>query len=262
MKPGSKSWKKFMAKLYGIGAAVVIIGAMFKIQHWPMAGELLVVGLSTEALIFFFSAFEPVHEDIDWSLVYPELRSGEPAKAAIVRADDEGSITEQLDKMLEDAKIEPELIASLGDGLRTLSSQASKLSEISDASVATQEYATSLRGASLKVEELSDTYAQASEALTGLTSNQEAGRTAGDNLQRMSTNLSELNSMYEVQLKELQTSSQLYSGITELMKNLVDSVEDTKRYKENISELATNLSSLNTVYGNMLNAMGQPVSRV
>jgi len=262
MKPGSKSWKKFMAKLYGIGAAVVIIGAMFKIQHWPMAGELLVVGLSTEALIFFFSAFEPVHEDIDWSLVYPELRSGEPAKAAIVRADDEGSITEQLDKMLEDAKIEPELIASLGDGLRTLSSQASKLSEISDASVATQEYATSLRGASLKVEELSDTYAQASEVLTGLTSNQEAGKSAGDNLQRMSANLSELNSMYEVQLKELQTSSQLYSGITELMKNLVDSVEDTKRYKENISELATNLSSLNTVYGNMLNAMGQPVSRV
>jgi hypothetical protein len=68
--------------------------------------------------------------------------------------------------------------------------------------------------------------------------------------------------MYEVQLKELQTSSQLYSGITELMKNLNDSVEDTKRYKENISELASNLSSLNTVYGNMLSAMNQPVSRV
>jgi gliding motility-associated protein GldL len=77
----------------------------------------------------------------------------------------------------------------------------------------------------------------------------------------MSTNLSALNDMYEVQLKELHTSSQLYSGITELMKNLNDSVEDTKRYKENISELATNLSSLNTVYGNMLSAMNQPVGR-
>jgi gliding motility-associated protein GldL len=261
MKPGSKSWKKFMAKLYGIGAAVVIVGAMFKIQHWPAAGFLLVVGLSTEAIIFFFSAFEPIHEDIDWSLVYPELRSGEPAKASLTHANDDGSLTEQLDKMLEDAKIEPELIASLGDGLRTLSTQASKLSEISDASVATQDYADSLKGASQRVSALSETYEKASETLTGLTDHKEAGASAGAHLQRMSTNLSELNNMYEVQLKELQTSSQLYSGITELMQNLNDSVADTKRYKENISELAENLSSLNTVYGNMLSAMNQPISR-
>ena len=77
MKPGSKAWKNFMAKLYGIGAAVVIIGAMFKIQHWPFASLLLVVGLTTEAIIFFFSAFEPLHEEPDWSLVYPELATPE-----------------------------------------------------------------------------------------------------------------------------------------------------------------------------------------
>ena len=73
MKPGSKGWKNLMAKMYGIGAAIVIIGAMFKINHYPGASEMLVVGLSTEAIIFFFSAFEPPHEDPDWSLVYPEL---------------------------------------------------------------------------------------------------------------------------------------------------------------------------------------------
>jgi gliding motility-associated protein GldL len=83
MKPGSKAWKKFMAKLYGIGAAVVIIGAMFKIQHWPFASLLLVVGLSTEAVIFFFSAFEPLHEEPDWSLVYPELAMPEEAKHSL-----------------------------------------------------------------------------------------------------------------------------------------------------------------------------------
>ena len=77
MKPGSKSWKKFMAKLYGWGASVVIIGALFKIQHYPGAGPLLIAGLSTEALIFFFSAFEPLHEEPDWSLVYPQLRTGQ-----------------------------------------------------------------------------------------------------------------------------------------------------------------------------------------
>ena len=70
---GGKKWKSFMAKLYGFGAAIVIVGAMFKIMHWPGAGPMLVVGLSTEAVIFFFSAFEPPHEEVDWSLVYPEL---------------------------------------------------------------------------------------------------------------------------------------------------------------------------------------------
>jgi gliding motility-associated protein GldL len=69
----SSGWKNFIAKLYGLGASVVIIGALFKIQHWPLAGTMLTIGLLTEALIFFFSAFEPLHEEVDWSLVYPEL---------------------------------------------------------------------------------------------------------------------------------------------------------------------------------------------
>lgn len=262
MKPGSKGWKKFMAKLYGIGAAVVIIGALFKIQHWNGAGPLLILGLSTEAIIFTFSAFEPVHEDLDWALVYPELRSGEPARESIDERADEGSLTEQLDHMLEEAKIEPELIASLGEGMRSLSSQASKLTDITDASVATGEYTQSLRGASEKVSKLSDTYAEASEALTGLTESQGEGARAGEHLKKMTSNLEQLNGMYETQLRELHTSSELYSGITALMQNLSDSVEDTKRYKENIAELANNLSSLNTVYGNMLSAMSIPARQV
>lgn len=219
---------------------------------------MLVVGLSTEAVIFFFSAFEPVHEEVDWSLVYPELRTGEPVSESHRAIEDDQSITEQLDNMLEDAKIEPELIASLGEGLRSLSTQASKLNEISDASVATNEYAETLRGASSKVGQLSEQYEKASESLIGLTEGQMDGAQAGEHLRRMNTNLAELNNMYEGQLKELQTSSELYSGISELMRNLSDSVEDTKRYKENIAELAGNLSRLNTVYGNMLSAMTTP----
>ena len=69
----SEGWKNFMAKLYGIGAAVVILGALFKIMHWPMASEMLIVGMGTEVFIFVFSAFEPMHEEVDWTLVYPEL---------------------------------------------------------------------------------------------------------------------------------------------------------------------------------------------
>lgn len=254
MKPGSKGWKKFMAKLYGWGAAIVILGALFKIQHWPGAGIMLTIGLSTEAVIFFFSAFEPLHEEPDWGLVYPELNTGERSEHSDA-IEDKGSITEQLDNMLEEARIEPELIASLGDGMRALSSQASKLNDISDASVATNEYVSNLRGASTRVAELSDSYAKASESLVGLTSQAEAGSSAGEHLQRMASNLTRLNQAYEAQFEELNKTKDLYSGIGELLSNLQDSVEDTRKYKENIAALSSNLASLNTVYGNMLSAM-------
>lgn len=254
MKPGSKNWKKFMAKLYGWGASIVILGALFKIQHWQGAGIMLTLGLSTEAIIFFFSAFEPLHEEPDWGLVYPELNTGEKAEHSD-GIEDKGSITEQLDNMLEEARIEPELIASLGEGMRSLSTQAGKLNEISDASVATNEYVDNLRGASSKVSELSESYSKASETLVGLTSHADAGEAAGASLEKMSTNLSRLNEMYELQYDELSKTRGLYEGIGELLTNLHESVEDTRKYKENIAALSSNLASLNTVYGNMLSAM-------
>ncbi len=259
MKPGSKKWKNFMAKLYGIGAGVVIIGALFKIQHWPFADLFLILGLSTEAIIFFFSAFEPPHEEVDWSLVYPELATGDHAEGEEFHKDDNRSVTEQLDDMLESAKIEPELIASLGEGMRTLSDQARQLTDISSAATATNDYVVNLQGASTRVGELSETYAKASESLVGLTTNVEAGRNAGESLQRMSQNLSDLNEMYEMQLRgsreKLEAANQMFEGMSEMLTNLRNSVEDTRRYKENISELSDNLAKLNTVYGNMLNAM-------
>jgi len=255
MKPGSRKWKLFMAKLYGIGAAVVIIGAMFKIEHWPGASLFLIIGLSTEALIFFFSAFEPPHEDPDWSLVYPELATGEHGHGHGKKEKSNKSLTAQLDDMLTEAKIEPELIASLGEGMRNLSVQTQNLGDISDIGSASKEYAGSLRSASEKVGELTDTYRSASESLVGLTSHREDSESAGAHLRRMTENLSSLNSMYELQLQELEKSRQLYSGISTLLENLQGSVDDTRMYKENIAELARNLRTLNTVYSNMLNAM-------
>ena len=120
MKPGTKAWKNFMSKLYGIGAAVVIIGALFKIQHWPYGGLLLTVGLGTEAIIFFFSAFEPIHEDYDWTLVYPELALGHDSdddEITSLTSRNNGSVSQQLDGMFEEAKIDGALIESLGNGL-------------------------------------------------------------------------------------------------------------------------------------------------
>jgi gliding motility-associated protein GldL len=267
MRPGSKAWKNFMAKLYGIGAAVVIMGALFKIMHWPFAGAMLTVGLSTEAVIFLFSAFEPIHEDPDWTLVYPELASGhgddhshDAIEDKSVDAIGEGaSITEQLDQMLEEAKIEPELLESLGTGLRSLSDNAGKLSEISDASVATNEYAESLRNASSHVGKLTDSYEKASETIAGLTESAGEGMAVGESLDKVSKNLAQLNNVYELQLKgaseHLEASNKLYDGIDSMMQNLHDSLDDTRKYKESMSQLSSNLTALNTVYGNMLSAM-------
>ncbi len=260
MKPGSLGWKKFMAKLYGIGAAVVILGALFKIMHFPGAGPMLIVGLGTEALIFLFSAFEPLHEDLDWTLVYPELATGEQREAgAGIASSSGGSVTAQLDNMLAEAKIEPELIASLGDGLRTLSSQASSLSEITEASVATNNYVNSLSSAADKMSELTDTYSQAASSIMGIANSAGGGASAGEELTKMTNNLTELNKVYELQLEstrdKLQATDDVMSGIERVMANLKDSEEDTLRYKDNIKELSKNLSQLNTVYGNMLSAM-------
>ena len=258
----SKKWKLFMAKLYGFGAAVVIIGALFKIQHWPGASYMLTIGLGTEAVIFFFSAFEPIHEEIDWTLVYPELAGmteEEKRKEQLEEKGEETSLTQQLDKMLEDAKVGPELIASLGNSLKTLGDNTSKLADITDASVATNDYVSSIKKASKNVDSLSETYLKASESLTGLSMTNEDGASYGEQLQRVSKNLSELNSIYELQLRgasqHSEATAKLYTGIESLMSNLHESVADTKKYKEEMSQLTSNLTSLNTVYGNMLTAM-------
>lgn len=236
-----------MSKLYGIGASIVIVGALFKIQHWEGASEMLILGLGTEAVIFFFSAFEPLpHDDPDWTLVYPQLATGPDAKTAV----------QQLDNLLEDANIDSKLLKNLGDGMKNLGDQANKMSEMADAAGATQEFSDSLVKASNRVNQMADTYEGVSNSLTGLVGSQDASNNAGDNLQRMNANLDSLNSMYEMQLEQLKENKALFDGMGELIKTLNDSVEDTRAYKEHIAELAQNLATLNTVYGNMLNAMG------
>ncbi len=258
----NKMYKKAMGMIYGLGAAVVILGALFKIQHWKGASEMLTVGLLTEAMIFAFSAFEKPHEEPDWTLVYPELAGMEHEKDHVLVGGGGGggfSSTQDLDKMLEDAKIGPELIESLGAGLRGLTDSTSKLNDISDASVATNNYVNKLNTASASVETLAGNYANASASLTGLANSNEAGASIGDSLQNVAQKLSQLNAVYELQLqgsRELtETQNSLYSGIQTVMQNLNDSVNDTLKYKEEVAKLAENLDALNTVYGNMLSAM-------
>ena len=163
----SKGYKNFMAKLYGWGAAVVIMGALFKINHYPGANMMLIIGLGTEALIFFFSAFEPPHVEPDWSLVYPELAGMYNAEDANLptKSLKNKDLTKELDKMLSDAKIGPELIQSLADGMRNLGEGAGKLSVVTDAATSTNDYAKNLKTASQSVGELANSYKKTTEIL-------------------------------------------------------------------------------------------------
>lgn len=155
----SKRFKNFMSKLYGWGASIVILGAMFKILHYPGADIMLVLGLTTEAVIFFFSAFEKPHEEYDWTLVYPELAGMEDPETEERGGRNRLSASQELDRMLEEAKIDGELIESLGTGLRNFSDAAAKLNSTVDAAAATKEYGEQLTLASKNMESLNALYA-------------------------------------------------------------------------------------------------------
>ncbi len=259
----TKKGKKMMGLLYGLGAAVVIVGALFKIQHWPGASAMLIVGLGTEAVIFAVSAFEPPHMEVDWTLAYPELAGMDDdqlTKSSRRNIGGSGdSVSQEMDKMLGEAKIGPELIESLGKGFRNLSEHTSQLNNISDASAATNEFVDRVKSASNNMDALSDSYLKASESLTGISVSPEAGNSYSENLMSISSKLSELNNVYELQLnaasEHMATTNQAFAGMKDLVTNLNNSVEDTQRYKENIAELSKNLGALNKVYGNMLTAM-------
>ena len=282
----SSGWKNFMAKLYGLGAAVVIIGALFKIQHWPFASLMLTLGLSTEALIFFFSAFEPLHEEIDWSLVYPEL-AGIPEEGSELPAHGGKShggyvggggggggagsaALAKFDEMLEKAEISPDLFMKLGVGMKKLSEATTNMNAMGDVSAASAKYMGTIKTADESLGKLAESYQSTSKVINETGSNYKniadslsvievGGKSYQSQLESLNKNLSALNSAYELQLKgtseNVKESDVLYKGIQNLMKDLTESAGDTKKYREQIAKLNDNLTALNSVYGNMLSAM-------
>lgn len=254
-----KKFKTFMARLYGWGASVVIVGALFKIQHYPGAGLMLVIGLGTEAVIFFFSAFEPPHEEVDWSLVYPELSGMHDEDNGKERRKKIDPVSQRLDKLMSDANIGPELIDSLGAGLRNLGDNVGKMADVSNASMATDQYAKSMNDASSSVGNLARSFESAAAATSGFSSSADNAKVYNDQIVSAGKNLAALNAVYELQLQDsndhLKQTNKYYEGISELLNNLNASLDDTRKYRDEVSQLAKNLSQLNTIYGNMLSAM-------
>lgn len=258
--PKVTGFKKYLHLASCFGASIVIIGALFKIMHWPGSDIAIIAGLGTEAILFVLFGLDIPHEEYDWTLAYPELGGMGGHDEGFEDDHSKGlPVSNQLDAMLAEAKIGPELIESLGTGMRSLSDTASKIGDISNASVATNEYVDSVKKASSNVAHLADTYEKAASSISSLAESNSAGSSIGDSLNSVAKNLSALNATYELQLQgsrgHLEATEKFYGGLGELMKNLHDSVEDTKKYRAEMSQLSSNLTALNTIYGNMLSAM-------
>ena len=194
--------KKAMNMVYGLGAAVVILGALFKIMHWPGGNEMLIAGLVTEALVFGISAFEPVDNDLDWSLVYPELAGGQTVERKKMEQpkDAEGLLSKKLDDLLKDAKIDGELMASLGNSIKNFEGAAKGISPTVDSIAATKKYGEEMSLAAAQMESLNSLYkVQMDSASRQASINEEAVENAEklkEQMKSLASNLSSLNGVY------------------------------------------------------------------
>ena len=251
----SKTFKKFMQKLYGWGASVVILGALFKLMHWPMAGFMLTLGLGTEAIIFFISAFDS-QKEVDWTRVFPELNEKTGAVAQT-----KSSVSAELNRMLEEARIDSTTVKKLGEGLHNFNSTVSGIKDITNASVATEEYTSKIKAITGSMDRINTSYEKTAEAMGQLTDLSVSSKEYFSQMKSASIHLASLNSLYEMELndanKHRDSISKYQSNLASTIGNLVEAESVTKQLKDNFAKLNQNLASLTTVYGNMLNAMGR-----
>ena len=252
----------WMPKIYGLGASVVIIGAMFKLNGYPFATEMLVLGLSTEALIFAFSAFEPKGKDLVevFEKSFPKV---EQPKAA------EGNKVD-LQKMLKDAKITGDDFKNLGAGMNSLSNSAKGLADLSNAAVASSAYADNAKKASDTLGKMNQSYANTATALQSMA---DAAKGTGEfqgqlksavgqyqeQLKSASTQLAALNNVYKEELNDSQTHvkaiKSFYANIDTALAGVGAATKEAEEFKAVMAKLNSNVNSLNKVYGAMLSAM-------
>ena len=248
------------------GATVVIIGLMFKILHFPGATPFIIAGLSTEAILFFLLGFQRDAYDIDWTRAYPEL--DDDFKGELPTATNKGGggagfpATAALDKMMEEAKIGPELIGSLATGLRTFGDKVNGISRVTDAGDATMAFATKVKEATASYDKLNNSFAKASGSLEEIAGTSIDSKSYHEQVGKMAKNLTQLNSVYELELQDssnhLKSMNKFYGDMAITLKGFNDSAADAKQFKDEVNRLAKNLSTLNSIYGNMLSAMNQP----
>ena len=258
----SPAYKKIMAKVYGIGAALVLAGALFKIQHYKGAGIMLIVGMGTEIVIFFLSAFEPPHEMPDWSLVFPELIGLEPKNQNRGGAGQGHSGGGDLQALISSGELDQSTIDKLTDGLKKLSNTASSLSNLSDATMATDAYTQSMKSASNSVGQFSTIQTQIVDSAKSLSNSfdgtakavSESGLTFAD----------KLNSVSDGFVETVKSSSDelvsAYRSFGSSMEKQLDNVSNhSAKYAEGLVQTNETLSAINSAYELQLNSLNLQV---
>jgi gliding motility-associated protein GldL len=244
----SSGWKNFTAKLYGFGASTVIIGALFKIMHWPGSGIALSAGLIIEAVIFFFSAFEPLHEELDWTLVYPELAGmsdpdeiDEYKEQAIA---DRNVGLQKFDELFQQSQINAEDVRSLGKHLNTISSTTETIGDITTSSLATKEYFDKMGNAAQNMDNVATAYGTNTGALN------ESVNTLADSYKNTAALIDQKGK--DIADKFAASSANLtatYEAMSGEVKEEHSSISQSqKQFNDQLSSLTQNLAQLNASY--------------
>ncbi|MBO4529347.1 MAG: gliding motility protein GldL [Paludibacteraceae bacterium] len=265
-------YQKFTGLAYGLGASVVIIGALFKIMHWPGAGIVLTIGMCTEAFLFALSAFDKPHKEWNWSLVYPELASedeetGSNRKSGLKKAEEEDNTLPQIQEV---RKLVNEEMSKLTGGIQRLNETAGQLNSLSSAAAVSEDYTKNLAMASSaagafaasqkSLKDSSDSLVSSYQNIAAsIGSASQGSKNFADQIDGINKNISTINSVFELQVKSVNEQNEamktLASAVKTIEASLNGSAAEAEEYKKQVAILASQLKSLNSVYGNMLNAM-------
>jgi gliding motility-associated protein GldL len=249
--------------IIGLGASVVLLGALFKIQHWPGGGIMLTAGMVTEAFIFAMLGLLPPHPDYYWERFYPDITKNPHVEAYEKYGKDahvkKESAAKSLDKMMEEAQINPATIKRLGDNFAKFGHTVEQMKDITEVTAATGAYSQSARDAAVALGQMKDTFAGATKTMSAFNSAADDTMKFHDQVKVLSKNLGTLNQIYEVELTDannhLKAMNKFYSNLVNASDAMASSAKDATNTKDQIALLAKNLTVLNQIYGNMLSAM-------
>lgn len=268
----TKTGKYLKNLIIGLGAAVVLVGALAKLEHWPIAGTMLTVGMLTEAFIFALLGILPPHKDYYWEKFYPGIDENphveaykkgvkfQPTAISVGGGSGSGSSsTAAMDKMLEEANMNPANIKKLSENFQRFGDTVNQIKDVSNVAAATNEYSNKAKEAATALGQMKDTFVGATSTLASF--NNAASETGKfhEQVTILTKNLGSLNQIYEVELQDannhLKAMNKFYSNLVNASEAMQNSADDANRAKDQIGLLAKNLGTLNQIYGNMLTAM-------
>lgn len=233
--------------LVSAAAVPVLLGALFKITHAPGADLWLKIGLYTEAAIF-----------LGYALLY--LLAPPPEGAVAATPVETGNpALKSMDKMLQEADITPTNLKRLGEGFQKLGTTVTSMTEVGDIVKSTSDFSNKTKEATTAIGSMATAFNNSATTMASFNNASDSAKGFHEQVQVLTKNLGSLNTIYELELKEsnnhLKALNGFYGKMAEASQSMMASVDDANRAKEQIGNLANNLSKLNSVYGNMLSAM-------